>query len=92
MKNWHFGLYASDHDDEYHDYSESGVLAKIAKAHSERERHYLLKENERRREARKKLKTPADPNVVIKTCENCGGKQRSHINNRLIKCKRCVDN
>jgi len=37
----------------------------------------------------------ADPNhgkdVVIKVCENCGSKQRSHINNRLIKCKNCID-
>jgi hypothetical protein len=82
MKNWHFGIYDPDND---------GERANAAATQNERAQCYALRAAERKRDAKQRAAAKADPNVVVKTCENCGNKQRSHITNRLIKCKNCID-
>jgi len=32
-----------------------------------------------------------DNNIVLKRCKTCNSKQPSHINNELLRCRKCVD-
>ena len=80
---------------DYYDY-EDEEDERVYREQKERIERIILQSEERKQAAKERyLAIKADPNqgkdVVIKVCENCGHKQKSHINNRLIKCKYCVN-